>query len=154
MACDEARDRRESEEGRRFVGETAPTECDLVVDVDRGLVVFEPLGELTAVRIKSLLIRMLEHPDFVPGMPGLWDLRRSGLSRLTSSEIRTLAVFNATQADRRGVARVAVVTSSPSSYGVARMYGVLGDRPHLEFSTFSELGEAEEWVLGRAEESG
>lgn len=120
---------------------------DLSLDPSRGLVVMAPTGALTLAAVQDLIQRMLEHPHFTPNMACIWDLRGCDVSGMDEEDVRKIATFNASQQGRRGQGRVALVSTSDLSFGLTRVYGVLGDVPHLEFRSFRELEAAEAWAL-------
>ena len=135
----------ESEENARTWA--IPSWSDIAIDVSRGLVVLTPSGDLTLSRAETLISLMTGHPDFAPGMPSVWDLREADLSPLDSEDLRQIAAFSSALRGERGNARVAAVSSEDLSFGITRMYEVVGEVAHLQFKAFRDFDEAVAWVL-------
>ena len=90
---------------------------------------------------------MMQHPDFQPGMPSVWDLRGVDVSKLDPQGMESVANLNRETAETRGPARVAFVVDDDVVFGTVRMYGVLAEVPHLDTAPFRDLQEAIQWVL-------
>ena len=119
---------------------------NFTITVQSGIIHVVPTGELTTVLAEKIVLAMLGHPDFQPGMPGLWDLRQADLSRINASALQDMAARNRNFAERRGTSRLGLLVDTDHDYGVARMYEVLGQLPHLEIRGFRDSGEAEAWL--------
>lgn len=117
----------------------------------------DPHLQMAEVRITGRLVveemarhaaAFVEHPDFVPGMPALFDLRKLDFSSVRPAESQAVAQVNRRLAARRGTARVALVVDTDLGYGVSRMHEVLGKAPNLQVRVFRDMLEARHWVLG------
>lgn len=102
---------------------------------------------MTVDRLKDLLTTMLEHPDFRPGMPSLWDLRNCDLSLVDAPAMRALRDFNIERSEARGRARVALVTATDVGFGIMRMYEARVDVPTAVTRVFRDRAEAEHWIF-------
>lgn len=128
--------------GQRF----APTLSSVAIDSTLGVATVRIRGQITLQVVEAAVLELIKHPDFTPGMPAVWDLRGSNLNRLSTDDLRRIAVFNTQHSAERGIARVALVSSEDADYGVARMFEVIGAVPNLEFRTFREPDEARSWI--------
>ena len=77
----------------------------------------------------------------------MWDLREADLSPLDSEDLRQIAAFSSALRGERGNARVAAVSSEDLSFGITRMYEVVGEVAHLQFKAFRDFDQAVAWVL-------
>jgi len=89
---------------------------------------------------------MVEHPDFVPGMNALWDLRSVGLGRLPSAEMRRMVEWASVRGPRRGNARVAILVGTDVDFGMARVAAAISDGQGVQMRVFREEAAAREWV--------
>ena len=121
---------------------------ELQVDVERGLAIVRVMGLIDFDVLAEGTPDLLAHEDFRPGMPTVFDLRGASMEAVSAAQMRRTAELNRTLAERRGDARIAAVAGDDLSFGVARMYEVLGNTPHLTFAVFREMHEAEAWALG------
>ena len=120
---------------------------DFEIDCSKGIVWVRASGPIDISDVFERAVDALDHPDFVPGMPTVWDMREADLSAYGQADMRLAGVRNRDLAERRGTARMAVVVSDDFSFGVARMHQVLGESPNLEVSVFRDLSAAERWAL-------
>lgn len=118
----------------------------LCVDPSRGLITVSPVGSLTEHAFQDLIRAMLLHPEFRAGMSSLWDLRGCDISGLEADGMRRLRVFQEVDGHRRGHARVAFVAADDVTFGLARMFSVLGGPEHLEIRVFREASDAVTWL--------
>ncbi len=120
---------------------------DFEIDRSKGIVWVRVSGAVDIPAVFERGVDFLDHPDFVPGMPTVWDLREADLSAIGEADMRLVGLRNRDLAERRGRARMALVVSDDFSFGVARMHQVLGESPNLEVSVFRDLSAAEGWAL-------
>ncbi len=128
---------------------------DIAIEIDKAtrLVRVTPNEMVTLERVIETINRMLEHPDFDPGMPSLWDYRSCPDVSFSAEELRQLGDIANQNASRRGHARLAVVAGSESQFGLSRMFAMLNDMTHLEFLVSRDIVEAERRLL-REDEPG
>ena len=119
-------------------------------DLELGIVRVRIVGAVNIDEIIGMLPGFLAHEDFVPGMPALFDLSEASMGETSVDQMRRAGQEQSRVADRRGQARVAVVTASDADFGMLRMYGVHAHDqcPHLEFAVFRDMEVAERWALG------
>lgn len=120
---------------------------DFEIDRNKGIAWVRVSGALDIPAVFERAANFLDHPDFVAGMPTVWDLRDADLAAFGEADMRLVGVRNRDLAERRGRARMALVVSDDFSFGVARMHQVLGESPNLEVSVFRDLSTAEGWAL-------
>ena len=116
---------------------------DFEIDRSKGIAWVRVSGALDVPAAFERAVEFLDHPEFVPGMPTVWDLREADLSAIGQADMRLAGVWNRDLAERRGRARIALVVSDDFSFGVARMHQVWGESPNLEVSVFRDLSAAE-----------
>lgn len=104
------------------------------------------VGAFDASEFSAGIIELMDHPDFIPGMPAIWDMGDADLSQVTKAAMRSVGVQSRQLADRRGNARVALVVPDDFRFGMARMLQVLGESPNLDMEVFRTFDEAEEWI--------
>ena len=122
-----------------------PFEID--IDPIRQIARIRVSGRIERAEFESSARRFLEHPDFVPGMPAIYDLRDIDFGSHTAEESKIIGEMNQGFAKRRGSAKIALVVSDDFRFGMARMHQVVSESPNLNVSVFRNLDEAEEWAL-------
>ncbi len=122
----------------------------LEIDIDsvRPLARIRIVGAFDVSEFSAGLTELIERPDFIPGMPAIWDLREADLMGVTGRDMVAVGEQSRLRADRRGNARVALVVPDDFRFGMARMLQVLGESPNLDMKVFREFGAAEEWIVG------
>lgn len=108
-------------------------------------------GAFDVSRFSAIVTDIMEHPDFIPGMPAVWDMREAELGHVTEQEMRSIGDQSQHLAERRGNARAALVVSDDFRFGMARMTQVLGKSPNLEMAIFRDLVSAEDWATESSE---
>ena len=104
------------------------------------------VGRMDMSEYESAVEAFLDHPDVTPGMATVYDLREAEMSHLNADDFRSMSFHNGKFASRRGRARVAIVVADAVTFGLARMYEVLGATPNLETQVFSDHAKAIQWV--------
>lgn len=118
------------------------------IDSAKGIARIRITGPMDVSGFSAVVTEFMDHPDFVPGMPAIWDMREADLERITEEEIRSIGSQSRQLAERRGSARVALVVSDDFRFGMARMTQVLAASPNLEMAAFRDFASAEKWVFG------
>ena len=118
------------------------------IDVEAGLLVIvsdaEPMTQ--AERIDAMRVWMSD-PAYRPGLDTLLDL--SGTPSTPSlAQLQEIATYIDRRAESVGRKKIAVVTTTPVTYGVARQFQALTDTGPLTVKVFGARGDAMEW-LGR-----
>lgn len=120
---------------------------EISMDSHLNLAVIRISGPLVQEEVARQAAAFVERPDFVPGMPAIFDLRELDFSSLGPAESQAVWEMNRRLAVRRGSARVAMVVDSDLGFGVLRMHEVLGRSPNLQFRVFRDVQEAQHWAL-------
>ena len=120
---------------------------DLSFDQTLGIAVLRVVGTADVEEVFSCTAAMVEHKDFVRGMPSLWDLTEADVEPVNRGRAERVGHDNKRLADRRGQARVAIVGNDDLRFGIARMLGVLSTSPNLEVMVFRDLKSAQEWAV-------
>jgi hypothetical protein len=113
------------------------------IDPHLRLVYTRVSGTLTMAGAVQHQKEVLSEPDFDPTFAQILDLRDVDEVRLSTNEMRTLAsskIFAPTS-------RRALVATQPSTFGLARIYGVYReDATGTDVAVVKSVGEAYEWV--------
>ena len=121
---------------------------EIGIDLAKRIARIRVIGTLDVSEFSSIITEFTDHPDFVPGMPAIWDMREADLRQITETDLRSVGEQSRQLAGRRGNARVALVVQDDFRFGMARMTQVLAASPNLDMAVFREFGAAEEWVSG------
>jgi hypothetical protein len=118
--------------------------CDYAIDVERGLVQTRLWGSVTPADLLDVRDRMAVDPAYGPHLSILIDMREVERFALTTGDVQVLArTSKFGQGSRR-----AFVASSPSSFGLARMfqsYREINDGLE-ETAVFETMEAAEVWL--------
>jgi hypothetical protein len=112
-------------------------------DVHRRIVV-TITGEAHTADVLGVIERQVADDAWQYGM--LYDSRED-TSAPSSADLRAVVDVvgrHIAQLGPRGP--VAIVTSQPMNYGMARMYSTLGEPVHINVEVFRELADAEAWL--------
>ena len=92
--------------------------------------------------------RMINHPEFRPGMNALWDLRNASLARIGTSEMRRMVEWAQRHTPKRDGARVAMLVRRDVDFGVSRIAEPLIEaRLSVQYQVFRDEAEALAWVM-------
>jgi len=101
-------------------------------------------GIIRADDLHGLLDTLLDDEALTPGLRGLYD------SRFAEPDITILQLAEvaakATRVVARGVDRIAIVGTSPTTIRVARTFAVLARALGIDVEVFTELSDAELWL--------
>lgn len=123
-------------------------QIEISIDPDRHVAMVHIAGRLDMREVARAAAAFVDHPDFTPGMPAIFDLRDVDFASFGAAESRAISEINRRLASRRGSARVALLVESDLGFGVLRMHEVLGQSPNLQVRVFRDMVEAQHWVLG------
>jgi len=115
------------------------------VDVDARLVSYIVDGITTADHARAFFAAVLTHPDYEPGFSFLGDRRRIA-EEPDSAYIRAVALEVMARQAVLGPCRWAVLVASDTSYGMARMWGLLTESSGVEIKPFRTVGEVARWL--------
>jgi hypothetical protein len=114
---------------------------DIVIDTQSGLVRATIENPTSAGEFIAGFKDMLGHPDFHPGMKVLVDMLRY-VHVTTGADMRRVAQTFVQSADAVSGMDVAVVVSTPVSYGVIRMLQVFVEGSPFRINVFYDMEEA------------
>lgn len=101
-------------------------------------------GIIRADDLHGLVRSLLEDPDFVPGLRGLYD------SRYAEPDITILQLAEVagevSKLLNHGLGRIALVAQSDTTYRVEKTFSVLARAIGIDVDVFRELALAEAWL--------
>ena len=118
------------------------------IDTAAGRIFLEGSGWLTQAERLDTLRALYKDPAFQPEFPTLCDFSEAS-SVPTLQELRQIVDFIEQHDALLGIGmkrRLAVVTSKPSTFGVARQFGTLAESGPLIVRVFSTRDEAMAWL--------
>ncbi len=79
----------------------------------------------------------------------LWDLSKSDLSEIKSSDVKRIADLSVVYADKRPFGKTAIVSSGDLIFGLSRMYELNKNEDNLPFKTrtFRDIDKAYKWLF-------
>jgi len=115
------------------------------VDSRGALTVYTVVGKVTADEVSRAI------QNFYDGnitLNVLWDLLKSDLSGLSSSDIHSVVLSPRKCADLRTAGKTAIVASADITYGISQMYALETEMQNLPFETrtFRTREKAFEWL--------
>lgn len=124
---------------------------------DLNLVIMEYGEQIDDAGLLDFLIRVYDHPDFVPGMDELSSFLSTRESALTGAGLRNIAQsFPRPGHENAPPNVVAVVTQSKLGHGLTRMYGAYAEQKEgMLVESFPTMREAADWIdVRRGREAG
>jgi len=115
------------------------------IDADAGMLVIVAEGFITQSERLSAMETWLRDPDFRPGLNTLCDFS-DATSTPTMRELRELVAKIDEHAEAIGKKKVALITSKPVTFGVARQFQNLADFGPLDVEVFRDRGTALGWL--------
>jgi hypothetical protein len=115
---------------------------------DGRLALIRTWGCATIEGCREYFEALFNHPQWHDEIDTLADHRELDPSRLSSDDLRSLASLTRVMATQIGSGRLAMVVSTPLSFGLARMWMALTE-PHADGETrvFYSYDEARDWLL-------
>jgi len=126
--------------------ESDSQETGHTIRVQGGLVVVTLTGPQSAPSVMAAQTAIVQHPDYVPGMDTLWDVRGTYPDGLDMIGTKRIGDHGAEVDKIRGFHRTAVVTDRPIQYGISRMYEMVAQRPTHEVRVFENFDDAIAWL--------
>lgn len=105
-------------------------------------------GRVTYEEVEQIRASILADPHLSRGARMLVDGRAVSAAP-TASELRTIATEMLPML-QRGLGPVAIVTSSPMVYGVARMFSVFAELVSANVAPFPCMDDAEKWLASQS----
>ncbi len=115
------------------------------IDPELGIVYTTLIGKVSTPEVIETLRRVIDSPDYRPGLDGLVDLRESRHAP-KSDEIREVASIMVNHHEQIGHSRSALVVASDLGYGLARMYQAIAEGSSIETHIFRDMDEARHWL--------
>jgi hypothetical protein len=115
------------------------------IDSDAGMLTVVCVGETTQPERLEAMRAWLNDPAFRPGLQTLCDFT-AATSIPTLPELNEIAGFIRSHAAAIGRKKMAIVTSRPLTYGVARQFGALAPGGLLTVQVFKDRDEALAWL--------
>lgn len=96
----------------------------------------------------NALERLLNGPEWVPGLNALWDLRQLSESELNESQIHAIVSKQKKNKAKLGNGKAAIVTNSMLHFGIARQYEILMSikAPFRPIGVFYNFEDALSWL--------
>lgn len=120
------------------------------IDSERGMLFVEAEGDTTQAERLEAMQAWIRDPDFRPGLQTLADFSEA-TNVPTLAELEEIVDYMRRYATTIGQKRIAMVTSRPVSFGVARQFGALAPGAFLTVQVFKDRESALAWL---AEDSG
>ena len=120
-------------------------------EFDGSIVAMRLTGSYETADVRAALRGALDDPRCLHAAGMLFDVRGSrSIARRTAAEVRTMARFVATHAERFG-RRLALLADTDAAFGLMRLGAVAVEEQGVETSVFRDAAQAEAWlVAGRA----
>ncbi len=115
------------------------------IDKENELLERTVTGKVTPEEVIASLEASISHPDYLPGMRSLTDMRDFVLSS-TAEDIRQYATFLGAHMDMIKGMQAAVVVSRTVDYGLTRMLQAIADDPTFAIAVFYDIDEAKRWL--------
>jgi len=132
----------------------SPLDFDIAWDDSVGIARVRVTGVYDLESVDRVSEALLDLPGFTPGTGVLYDVRGIDPGNVDAQQMRMLGKRNEARADRRGSGKMAVLVSNDVTFGLARMYSVLGVPPNVDMRPFRDSSEAEAWLTAPSGESG
>ncbi len=113
---------------------------------ENDLTIFKVIGKVEKIDIKDAICDFYESSVTANV---LWDLSKSDLSEIKSSDVKRIADLSIVYADKRPFGKTAIVSSDDFIFGLSRMYELNKDENNLPFKTrtFHDIDKAYKWLL-------
>ena len=128
-----------------------PDRVSIGVDAESGLATVVVHGVLTEDGIRGFFDAVLRHPDFVPGMHVLADVRDASMDLSAAAMARLIDFFKRNRG-RRGLGNDVIVVGSDVDYGVGRMIEAYTAEPlPYDVRVFRSVREGLQWLVLESE---
>jgi hypothetical protein len=116
------------------------------IDADTGFRTHTITGKVALHEVYETVEEVYARPDFDPGAPALWDLRKAEID-LPTEEARHLADFIGKLVGEGAGGKVAIVIPKDFEIGAARMYEtILSSQSRKSMKVFRGMTEANIWL--------
>jgi hypothetical protein len=121
------------------------------IDPDAGMLLVVGEGTITQSERLQTIRRWLCDPAFRPGLNTLCDFS-AVTSAPTMADLREILALVDQHAEKVGKKKLALITTQPVPFGVARQFQTLADSGPLEVSVFKDRRSAWSWLHHDAQE--
>ncbi|MBE7464433.1 MAG: hypothetical protein HS116_13225 [Planctomycetes bacterium] len=105
-------------------------------------------GPINYKELSAAIRKLLEEPDFKPGIQIIGDFRTAELE-VGSTELWNLLYLLQAFPERVERTRWALLAQAPATFGLLRMLSSYGERLHVKIGVFRTLESAREWLNER-----
>jgi stage II sporulation SpoAA-like protein len=119
------------------------------IDSERGMLFIVAEGEITQAERLEAMQAWISDPEFRPGLQTLADLSESA-NVPTLAELEEIVAHMRRYAAAIGQKRIAIVTTRPVTFGVARQFGALAPGAFVTVQVFKDRDSALAWLAGGA----
>ena len=115
-------------------------------DSENDMTVFTVIGKVTANELVAAISDFYEN-SVTSNI--LWDLTKSDLSEIRSSDVELIVNLSVKYAEKRSSGKTAIVGSDDLTFGISRMYEITKEIVKLPFETqaFRDIDKAFKWLL-------
>jgi hypothetical protein len=115
-------------------------------DSENDMTVFTVIGKVTANELVAAISDFYEN-SVTSNI--LWDLTKSDLSEIRSSDVELITNLSVKYAEKRSSGKTAIVGSDDLTFGISRMYEMTKEIAKLPFETkaFRDIDKAFKWLL-------
>ncbi len=115
-------------------------------DSENDMTVFTVIGKVTANELVAVISDFYEN-SVTSNI--LWDLTKSDLSEIRSSDVELITNLSVKYAEKRSSGKTAIVGSDDLTFGISRMYEMTKEIAKLPFETktFRDIDKAFKWLL-------
>ena len=116
------------------------------IDSENDMTVFTVIGKVTA---NELVVAISDFYENSVTSNILWDLTKSDLSEIRSSDVELIVNLSVKYAEKRSSGKTAIVGSDDLTFGISRMYEITKEIVKLPFETqaFRDIDKAFKWLL-------
>jgi len=116
------------------------------IDSENDMTVFTVIGKVTANELVAAISDFYEN-SVTSNI--LWDLTKSDLSEIRSSDVELITNLSVKYAEKRSSGKTAIVGSDDLTFGISRMYEMTKEIAKLPFETkaFRDIDKAFKWLL-------
>jgi hypothetical protein len=115
------------------------------IDLERGMLFIVAEGESTHAERLTAMQAWLNDPDFRPGLQTLADFSEA-TNVPTLPELEEITAHIRRHADTIGQKKIAIVSTRPVTFGVARQFGALAPGDLLTVRVFKDRDQALAWL--------
>jgi len=122
-------------------------EFEIMFDHMPEYVLIRTYGEASAHGFDDLLTTLVNSPEWVTGNRQLVDHRKLSAEHLTNDDIQKIESISKKYGEQLAGGHVAFVVSDTVSFGMVRMYEMLGgENTHSKIRVFYSINEAAAWL--------